>query len=91
MNTIEYFIFKLHLGPLYLIYNLRNELTTYMLIYNIRFRIMQNKNQNWNRLEKKNTYMRNITFISTIQIHVETRTQKIRVHAYYRNTILNRF
>lgn len=91
MNTIEYFIFKLHLGPLYLIYNLRNELTTYMLIYNIRFRIMQNKNQNWNRLEKKNTYMRNITFISTIQIHVETRTQKIRVHAYYRITILNRF
>lgn len=67
MNTIEYFIFKLHLGSLYLIYNLRNELTTYMLIYNIRFRIMQNKNQNWNKLEKKHTYMRNITFISTIQ------------------------
>lgn len=82
MNTIEYFILKLHLGPLYFIYNLRNELTTYMLIYNIRFRIMQNKNQNWNRLEKKNTYMRNITFISTIQIEHKK---------YYRNTILNRF
>ncbi len=76
MNTIEYIIFKLHLGPLYLIYNLRNELTTYMLIYFIRFRIMQNKNLYLNRLEKKNTYMRNITFISTIQIHVETRKQK---------------